>query len=117
MDYQVLFEGQLIDEMSSPMRYDTLTRTFEIYSEDFDLIGTRSIEVRGHFREYPTVMSDLPNETTTIDILDPCLMPASITDPGQIALRTYNYSEQGLRFKLNEPVVDPEICPVTYECV
>ena len=103
--------------MSSPMRYDTLTRTFEIYSEDFDLIGTRSIEARGHFREYPTVMTDLPNVTTTIDILDPCLMPASITDPGQIALRTYNYSEQGLRFKLNEPVVDPEICPVTYRCV
>ena len=35
------------------MRYNTLTRTFEIYSEDFDLLGPRSIEVRGYFKLYP----------------------------------------------------------------
>ena len=99
------------------MRYDASTRTFEIYSEDNALLGMRQIEVRGYFRDYPSIKSDLPNLTTTIEILDPCLKPASITDPGQISERTYNYSKQGLNFKLNDLVVDPNICPVTYECV
>ena len=67
------FEGQPIDGTSSPMRYDASTRTFEIYSEDNALLGMRQIEVRGYFRDYPSIKSDLPNLTTTIEILDPCL--------------------------------------------
>ena len=99
------------------MSYDTVTRTIEIYSEDFDLIGPRTIEVRGFLKDHPLMRSELPNLSTSIEILDPCLTPTSIADPGQLAEITYDYSVQGLRFKLNDLVVDPYICPVSYECV
>ena len=40
--YNVWFEGDLIAEATRPMKYDTLTRTFDIYSEDLELVGTRT---------------------------------------------------------------------------
>ena len=69
-----------------------MTRTIEIYSEDFDLIGLRKIEVSGFLKDYPSMRSELPNLTTSIEILDPCLRPASISDPGQLAEITYSYT-------------------------
>ena len=115
--YEVLFEGKFVQVNSSPMGYDSVTRTFEIYSEDFDLIGPRTIEVRGFLKDYPSMRAELPNLTTSIEILDPCPTPTSISDPGQLTEVTYDYSVQGLRFKLNDLVVDPYICPASYECV
>ena len=43
--YNVLFDGSPVTATSQPMSYDTLSRTFEIYSEDFNLVGLRDIEV------------------------------------------------------------------------
>lgn len=43
------------------MTYDTLSRSFEIYSEYLPLIGMRTIEVEAYFKDYPQVRSDGPN--------------------------------------------------------
>ena len=61
------------------MTYDPLSHTFELYSEDFSLIGTHLIEVQGYLRDYPQVVSSVPNETSSIEIVDPCERPDSIT--------------------------------------
>ena len=66
VDYEVFFEGQSIDSASSPVSFDTSTRTFEIYSEDFNLVGLRTIEVKGFLRDYPVLTSAIPNLTTSI---------------------------------------------------
>ena len=61
VDYEVQFDGELIGKTSKPMSFDTLTRIFEIYSEDEALLGTRTIEVRGYLRNYPAIKSAIPN--------------------------------------------------------
>jgi len=37
--YTTTFVGATIDLISDPMTYDTTTRTFSLYSEDFNLLG------------------------------------------------------------------------------
>ena len=59
--YDTIFEGLALTTSSSPMKYDTLTRSFEIYSEALSLIGMRTIEVEAYFKDYPQVKSFGPN--------------------------------------------------------
>ena len=50
IDHLVLFMGVQISPSAtatSPIKYDSLTHTFELYSEDFDLIGNQPIEIQG----------------------------------------------------------------------
>lgn len=117
VDYDVFFEGQQIDTSSMPLSYDTTTRTFEMYSEQMALLGTRSIAIQGYFRDYMHIKSAPPDLETTIEILDPCLRPASITNPGQKSLLVYDYNQQGARLAVAPLDVDPIVCPVTYFCV
>ena len=43
--YKVWFNGNLVTDSTRPLRYNTLTRTFDIYSEDISMIGLRTFEV------------------------------------------------------------------------
>ena len=61
------------------MAYDTATRMFTIYSEDFSLLGDRTITVKAFLTEYIVTFYYAPKETTTIEILNPCLDPFSLT--------------------------------------
>ena len=117
VDYEAFFDGQLISPTSHPMSYDTLSRTFEINSEDEGLLGARTIEVRGYLRYYPTVTSAIPNLTTTIEIVDACNAPNLKVDTiSQPNLPTYNYSVEGLQVETSL-ISEPSFCPVAYECV
>lgn len=37
--HKAMFDDEDIDETSEPISYDAASRTFRLYSEDFDLIG------------------------------------------------------------------------------
>ena len=45
VDFNVWFEGDLVTDSTRPLKYDTLTRNFDLYSEDPLLVGFRSLEV------------------------------------------------------------------------
>jgi len=79
LTYTATFNGQAIDAITKPpMAYDTVTNTFDIYSEDRTLIGYQVITVAAYLSEYTLVKSSLPDVTTTIEILDPCLDPFTL---------------------------------------
>ena len=84
LTYTATFEGVAIDPITKPpMSYDTLSKRFSIYSEDFSLLGDRTITVRAFLTEYPVTETAFPNQSTTIEIIDPCLDPFSLTPTAQ----------------------------------
>lgn len=115
--YNAYFDSALLTSSSQPMSYDTLTRTFEIYSEDDALIGFKSIEVQGFFVDHPLMTSEEPKEATQIEITNACNSPASLTAPSQPAPKLYYYTEGGATVYINSLVVYPPVCEITYECV
>ena len=80
VSYRAHFESVKIDVASSPMDYDMAGLTFGFYSESLDLVGTRSFTVQAYLQDYSSIKS--PIETGFIEIVDRCLNPFSITDPG-----------------------------------
>ena len=60
--YSTTFVGTATNLTSDPMTYDTTTRTFSIYSEDFSLLGMQPITVQANFEqlEYQSVNSGAP---------------------------------------------------------
>lgn len=107
----------MITDGTRPMKYDTMTRSFDIYSEDLSLVGIKSFEVQAFFKDYSTVTSLVPNLVETIEIFDPCDRPASLTDPGQDQSQKYSYTPGGLSFSVKPFVLVPPVCDITYECV
>ena len=73
------FEGQEVDENTPlpPVRYIPSTRTFEIYSEDFNLIGVRFAEIFGYLEEYPIIEAPF-SEMVAIEFINPCINPVSV---------------------------------------
>ena len=53
--YEATFMGSAITAASTPVKYDTLTRTFTIYSEDFALIGAQPFTIAAHLTDYPSI--------------------------------------------------------------
>ena len=97
------------------MSYDSLTNTFEIYSEDFDLMGFRQIEVQGYFVDHPLMTST--NLVTQIEIEHPCLRPAKVTAGDRPTPRPYYYTEGGIDFYASTVSVDPPVCNITFSCI
>ena len=64
LSYSATFDGSPIDTNSAPMRYDSATRTFTVYSEDSQLLGSRTITVSAHLTDYPEVVSEEPDVST-----------------------------------------------------
>ena len=108
-----------IDTVSQPLQYDTSTRTFTLYSEDFSLIGTHVYTLQAHLTSYITTATAIKAETSTITIIDPCLVPDDLYDPGsQMALAPYLYTAASPRveFTMNPFVIFPPTCVVDYSC-
>ena len=61
------------------MAYDTATNTFDIYSEDFALLGDRTITVAASLTDYAVTKTSTPDASTTIEISNPCDDPFSLT--------------------------------------
>lgn len=80
LTYETTFNGAGIDGTSVPMAYTALTNTFEIYSEDYNLIGLRDITVSAELMAYPTISTVFP-EFTQILLVDPCIDFLTITVP------------------------------------
>ena len=79
LTYTATFNGAAIDTSTKPpMAYDTATRTFDIYSEDTALIGSRTITVAAYITNYTVTASPTPDASTTIEIIDPCLDPFNL---------------------------------------
>ena len=80
LTYTATFEGSVADGTTKPpMAYDSASRTFTIYSEDFNLLGDRTFTVAASLTQYPTTVTSLPDASETIEIIDPCLDPFSLT--------------------------------------
>ena len=120
--YTAIFNNVVIDTSTKPpMAYDSATRTFDIYSEDFDLLGTRTIKVAAYLTSYPVIKTSTPDAETTIEITDPCLDPFTLTSSAQTDPDPYIYKSTvrtSVLFTLSQFVVDPiaSICPITYSC-
>ena len=82
LTYAATFNGSPIDlttKASTGMAYDTATRTYDIYSEDFALIGDKTFTVEASLTTYPVTKSATPDASSTIEIINPCLDPFSLT--------------------------------------
>ena len=106
------------------MAYDTATasRTFLIYSEDFSLVGDRTFTVAAYLSTYPNSMtSPTPDASSTIEIINPCLDPFSLTSTPQTDPADYIYkstSKPSVQVILDQYISDPDasVCPITYTC-
>ena len=81
--YSATFNSSPIDTSSSLMKYESGTRKFTIYSEDIADLGTHQITVSAYLTDYPSVTSEEPDESSTIDIAEivgPCAS-TTITAP------------------------------------
>jgi len=80
LTYTATFNGQAINTTTKPpMAYDTATNTFDIYSEDFILLGDRTITVAASMTDYAVTKTATPDASTTIEIKNPCDNPFSLT--------------------------------------
>ena len=117
--YTTTFVGATTDLTSDPMTYDTTTRTFSLYSEDFNLLGMQPITVQAYFEmpDYQSVNSGAPVQTE-IEIKDPCIDPFSLVVPGQPQPSDYYYTADSPALELATIafVVEPSVCDVTYSC-
>ena len=64
--YEATFMNNSIDLTTMPMTYDTATRTYSIYSEDFSLIGSHPFTIEGHLTEYPVTATAIQAVTSTL---------------------------------------------------
>ena len=62
--------GNSIDSLSVPVSYVALTRTFTIYSEDTNLVGSQEFGLSAYLTSYQTITTGiLP---AIIEIIDVC---------------------------------------------
>ena len=71
--------NNVIGILTDPMKYDTLTRTYTFYSEDFDLIGSQIFTLGAHLTDYPVTKTAAQVKSAYLTIGDPCPDPDSVT--------------------------------------
>ena len=99
------------------MSYNTATRTFVIFTIDFELIGVHEFSISAEFNDYPSTRTS--DEVAKITIIDPCLDPDLVQASEQeITELTYNYSGSSpkLEFTMTPFIIEPPICEVKYSC-
>ena len=124
LTYTATFNGSAIStttKASKVMAYDTSSLTFDIYSENFALLGDRTFTVAAYLTNYPDTASSKPDASQTITIINPCLNPFSLTATAQSNPADYYYSSTAypkVQVTLTQYVVDPaaSVCPITYSC-
>ena len=119
ISYTATFEGSSVDTTTITSRnvvYNSNTRTFGIYSENFALIGTKTVTVFAYFTDYPQITAG--PTSTTMTIVNPCLTPVSVTATAQVNPSAYSYTGASpkLQFVATPFSVNPSVCPVTYSC-
>ena len=95
LTYKASFNGSTIStttKASKGMAYDTSSLTFDIYSENFALLGDRTFTVAAYLINYPDTASSKPDASQTITIINPCLNPFSLTATAQTNPADYYYS-------------------------
>ena len=90
LSYEATFRGSPIDASSEPMSYTGTSNTFAIYSEDDNLIGLQPITMVASFTQYSQINAG-PAITTDILIIDPCVDPFDLVNPGQTPPTEYLY--------------------------
>ena len=119
MEYSATFEGNPIDGDTPlpPVRYDPTARTFEIYSEDFDLIGERTATILGYLEEYAMVTTS-SQESVIIEFIDPCIDPVSVSPGSLPSPLPYEYDGSLLEYDLRDYLVNPSVCikDIEYTC-
>ena len=53
LTYEATFMNIAVDTGTEPMKYDTASRTYSFYSEDFGLIGAQTFTLEAHLTNYP----------------------------------------------------------------
>lgn len=115
--YLATFDSNYIDTLSSPMVYDTTSRTYSIYSEEFGLIGSHTFTLEGFLTDYPVTATATQALTSTIVIVDPCIDPDLLEATTQAPIDDYYYTVSPIiDFVLNPFNVFPPTCTVTYSC-
>ena len=79
LTYTATFGGQELSIDTTPMSYNTDRMEFSLFTDDASLVGQQTITLSAHLTEYPTVSSDEPPVSTTIEIVDQCASLNSIT--------------------------------------
>jgi len=77
--YSATFMNSVTDLSTDPMKYDSLTRTYTFYSEDFGLIGSQPFTLEAHLTLYPVTKTAAQAESALLTIGDPCPDPDSVT--------------------------------------
>ena len=90
-----------------PVGYDPANLQFTVYPEDFALLGLQDLTVQAYLVEYPQIASDV--SATTIEFLDPCPIPESVTSVPQTNPVDYLYTAQApkMHFTLTPFEVEP----------
>ena len=76
--YSATFMNSVTDLSTDPMNYDSLTRTYTFYSEDFGLIGSQPFTLEAHLTDYPVTKTVAQVESALLTIGDPCPDPDSV---------------------------------------
>ena len=77
--YEAYFMDEYVTDETEPLRYDSSTLTFSLYSEDFDMIGEHLLEFQAWFEDYPSTEDEIPAIITYLSFDDPCPDPDSVT--------------------------------------
>ena len=79
------------DVMNDAIGYDPATLTHSVYSENFDLIGTRQYTVTAAFTEYGSVSA---TSSANIEFMNPCPAPESVLSVDQTNPADYYYTSK-----------------------
>ena len=71
LGYEMKFDGVIIGAESTPMKYNSETKMFSIWSEDESLIGNHVILMTAFLNDYPELKSE--EVSVTVELTDPCL--------------------------------------------
>ena len=116
ISYEAFFEGVPVDLTTTPVAYDAVARSFAIYSEDFNLIGTRAIEIKATLIAYPTIVTD-PPVRVDVEVIDPCINPV-LSAPPQTSPPLDKYTGTTISKSIDPYSVDPLAClpEMVYSC-
>ena len=70
-----------IDLVTTPVSYDSASKTYTIYTEDEALKGSQSFTIEAHLTNFPTVATAVKAVTAYIEIGSSCTAPSFVTAP------------------------------------
>ena len=95
------------------MSYSESRQEFDLYSENFSLIGTQTLTLRSSLENYPSVSIE---QSVDILVRDPCRNPFYIGALSDDYFIEYVYGSDPVDLIIDNFKVDPPVCPITYEC-